>query len=781
MLKRHKGVWVERTPRTGRMERNQMADEKFRDSTLPPKVRAEDLLGRLTLREKVGQLNQKLYGFQSYTRSGEKVELSENFKNEVERWGGLGVLYGLYRADPWADKDFSTGLVGNTAIRAYNLAQKYVLEHSRFGIPMLLSTECPHGHQALDGYLLPVNLAMGAAWSPALVEDAFNVVGKQLHEMGVDLALISMLDVLRDPRWGRSEECYGEDPYLCARNAEAAVKGCVSSGVEALAKHFCAQGETTGGVNASAARIGERELREIHLPPMAAAAKAGAKGVMAAYNEIDGVPCHANAWLLQDVLRGEMGFDGIVMADGCAVDRLGVLTNGDAAANGAYALSAGVDVSLWDEGFAHLEEAVTRGLVSEEILDRAVLRVLELKFARGLFEHPYLEEKTLSAFTGDAYPQSLEIARQSVVLLKNDGILPLDVKKPRRVAVIGPNADAIYHQLGDYTPPQRVGSGITVLAGLRNALENCTVRFAQGCTVCGGETGGIAQAAQLAAESDLAILVLGGSSSRFAGEAVFDTNGAAIAGSGLQMDCGEGVDASDLALPGAQNALAEAIFAVGKPVVTVLISGRPHAVQAISEKSSALLWAFYPGPWGGQAVAEVLTGDVEPSGCLPVSIPRAVGQLPVYYNARASYAAMQYRDTEASPLYPFGFGLHYMGAAVEVATCAQTISAADLRAGKTLPVRCTVRNPSAHPTWATVQLYVRGLSGSVVRRIKALKAFEKVYLAPGEEKNVALQLGFDAFGLWNRQMQFAVEPGTVRLMLEESGRAVWHAEVQISE
>lgn len=758
-----------------------MADEKFRNSALSPAERAEDLLGRLTLREKVGQVNQRLYGFRSYVRAGDAVELAEDFKREAERWGGLGVLYGLYRADPWADKDFETGLTGRAAVRAYNLAQRYVVEHSRFGIPMLLSEECPHGHQALDGYLLPVNLAMGAAWNPALVESAFGVVGRQLKEMGVDLALISMLDVLRDPRWGRSEECYGEDPYLCAKNAEAAVRGCVSGGVEALSKHFCAQGETTGGVNASAARIGERELREIHLPPMAAAARAGAKGVMAAYNEIDGVPCHANAWLLQDVLRGEMGFDGIVMADGCAIDRLGVLTDGDAAANGAYALSAGVDVSLWDDGFTHLEEAVERGLVAEAVLDRAVRRVLEMKFARGLFEHPYLEEKPLTPFTAAEYPQSLELARQSAVLLKNDGILPLDAKARHRVAVIGPNADVIYQQLGDYTPPQRAGTGVTVLAGLRAALQNSAVRFAVGCTVCGGETAGIAEAARLAAESDLVVLVLGGSSSRFAGEAAFDTNGAAIAGAGLQMDCGEGVDTSDLALPGAQAALAEAVFAAGKPVVTVIISGRPHAVQAVAEKSSALLWAFYPGPWGGQAVAEVLTGAAEPSGCLPVSIPRATGQLPVYYNARASYDPMRYRDLPNAPLYPFGFGLHYAALTVENVCCGGTISAAALRAGETLSVRCTARNTGDRPAWATVQLYIEGLSGSVVRRVKELKAFEKVCLAPGKAREIELRLGLEALGVWNRRMQFDAESGAVRLWLEESGRPVWSTTVQVTE
>lgn len=758
-----------------------MANEKFRDSTLSPAERAADLLSRLTLREKVGQVNQRLYGFRSYVRTGDAVELAEDFKREVERWGGLGALYGLYRADPWADKDYATGLTGDTAVRAYNLAQQYVIEHSRFGIPMFLSTECPHGHQALDGYLLPVNLAMGAAWNPALVEEAFGVVGSQLREMGVDFALVSMLDVLRDPRWGRSEECYSEDPYLCAKNAEAAVRGCLSGGVDAVAKHFCAQGETTGGVNASAARIGERELREIHMPPMAAAAKAGAKGVMAAYNEIDGVPCHANDWLLQDVLRGEMGFDGIVMADGVAIDRLSVLTGGDAAANGAYALSAGVDVSLWDEGFTHLEEAVARGLVSEDVLDRAVLRVLEMKFARGLFEHPYLEEKPLTQFTTAQYPQSLELARQSAVLLKNDGILPLDAKAKRRVAVIGPNADAIYQQLGDYTPPLREGAGVTVLDGLRAAMQNSEIRFAEGCTVCGGETTGIADAARLAAESDLVVLVLGGSSSRFAGKAVFDTNGAAVAGSALQMDCGEGVDASDLALPGAQNALAEAVFAAGKPVVTVVISGRPHAVQAVAEKSRALLWAFYPGPWGGQAIAEVLTGAAEPSGCLPVSVPRTTGQLPVYYNARASYDPMRYRDVPNTPLYPFGFGLHYAAPAVEAVCCDGAVSAAALRAGETLSVRCSVRNAAERPAWATVQLYIQGLSGSVVRRVKELKAFEKVRLAPGETREVALQLGLEALGVWNRQMQFDAEPGAVRLMLEESGNPVWSTEVQITE
>lgn len=745
--------------------------EIFRDSTKAPAERAADLLSRLTTAEKVGQINQRLYGFHCYKKVGDTVELSAEFKAEVERFQGLGTLYGLYRADPWADKTYETGLTGEAAVKAYNAAQRYVVSHSRFGIPMLLSTECPHGHQALDGYLLPVSLAMGASWNPALVEAGFHTVGRQLSEMGVDLALISVLDVLRDPRWGRSEECFSEDPYLSAVYAAAAVRGCTAAGVEAVVKHFCAQGETTGGVNASAARIGERELREIHLPPMAAAAKAGAKGVMAAYNEIDGVPCHANEWLLKDVLRGEMGFDGVVMADGCAVDRLNVLTGGDDAANGALALCAGVDISLWDSGFSALEEAVTRGLVSMGTLDDAVLRVLEIKFARGLFEHPYLGEKPLTDFNSGAFSESRALAEESAVLLKNDGILPLAPEKYSRVAVIGPNADAMYRQLGDYTPPVKDGVGSTLHGALKDALGEGRVRFLQGTSVCGGETDEVEAAARLAAESDVVILALGGSSSRFSG-AEFDTNGAAIVGKKLQMDCGEGMDASSLALPGAQNALFEAVIRTGTPTVSVVIAGRPYAVPEVAEKSRALLWAFYPGPWGGEALADILLGRVNPSGCLPVSLPRRDGQLPVYYNARASYDAMRYRDLPNTPLYPFGFGLSYTSFETENVR-------ADFHDG-TVRVSLSVRNTGDRAGKPVLQLFIAAQSGSVVRRVRELKAFRKITLKPGEVREMTLTPDQDALRVWNRRMQFVTEAGDVSLHLTLNGTEVWQGTVRIT-
>ena len=352
----------------GEIQKEEQKTQMFRykDASLPTAERVNDLLSHMTLREKVGQLNQRLYGFRSYERKGDEITLTKETIEEAKYFGGLGVVYGLYRADPWSAKTEENGLSKEYAIKGYNLLQRCCLEHSRLGIPLLLSSECPHGHQALDGYLLPVNLAAGATFDPKLYKEAVSVCAHQLKQMGVNLSLVSALDVARDPRWGRTEECFGEDPYLCSCFAKAAVEGTQSEGVAMVAKHFCAQGETTGGVNASAARIGERELREIHLPAAKACCEAGVKGVMAAYNEIDGVYCHMNHHLLTEILRDEFGFDGIVMADGVALDRLQEAV-GDEPHAAALALFAGVDVSLWDNVFPYLEDAVKDGLLDESL------------------------------------------------------------------------------------------------------------------------------------------------------------------------------------------------------------------------------------------------------------------------------------------------------------------------------------------------------------------------------------------------------------------------------
>ncbi len=782
------------------MRVNMRCDRERRKEYFPinqkasPQERAKESLSKMTLREKIGQLNQRLYGFSIYERRGNEISLSEEFKEEVERFSGLGVLYGLYRADPWSGKDTSNGLTGELAIKAYNMVQEYVIEHSRLGIPMLLSTECPHGHQALGGYLLPVNLSVGATFNPNLYKEASKVCAKQLREMGVDLALVSMLDILRDPRWGRSEECYGEDPYLASIFAKAAVEGIQEEGVGVVAKHFCAQGEGTGGINASAARIGERELREIHLPAAKACCEANVTGIMAAYNEIDGIPCHANKHLLNDILREELGFHGVVMSDGVAIDQLDVMT-GDRVVSGALALKSGIDISLWDTGFARLDEALECGLITMEQIDEAVLRVLTLKYERGLFDHPYLEENDAwTSYTYEEYPQALNLARESIVLLKNDQMLPLDIKHIKKIAVIGPNADEIYHQLGDYTPPVEEEDAVTVLKGIKNYCKehssDIEVKFARGCNLFTGSKEMLEEAVGLAKECDVTILVLGGSSSRFQG-AKFDANGAAITDTEVHMDCGEGVDCADLKLPGWQEELAKALSKTATKVVSILIQGRPYEISLITECSKGVLCGFYPGIKGGQAIAEILFGDISPSGRLPVSIPRHAGQVPVYYNYKSSYQAMNYYDIDKAPLFSFGYGLSYTSfeySDLEIAMGEKiksgndefhTISIADVKE-KGIDINFEISNTGSYDSYAIPQLYVKHKQASVIPRVRELKDFKKVWLARGERIKCTLHLDEEKLSLWNTSMKHELEPGLVEVHVSDSGKEIGKVMIKIS-
>ena len=730
--------------------------DAYKNPSLSPEIRADDLLRRMTLREKIGQLTQGLYGFNIYRREGDEILFNDDFRTEVERYSGIGTVYGLHRADPWSAKDFDTGLSGSLAIKARNQLQKYVIEHSRLGIPALLSTECPHGHQALDGYLVPVNLAAACTFSPKLLEEAAKVSGRQLKAMGIDLALVSCLDILRDPRWGRSEECFGEDPFLASRMAQSAVRGIQSQGVDVTAKHLCAQGETTGGVNASAARIGQRELREIHLPPVKACVDAGVASFMAAYNEIDGIYCHANRGLLTDLLRGEYGFEGFVMSDGVAIDQLDAVT-GDRCASGALALNAGVDMGLWDTAFSMLEEALDRGLVEESRIDEACKRILTVKFRRGLFEDPYLPENNdYCQYNYVNYPQVKELAEHSLVLLKNDHVLPLRAEKPMKLGLFGPNADAIYNQLGDYTPPLRPGVGITPLGGLRTLLADTPVElvYAPGCGLF-EEHPDIAGAMELAKDCDAIVLCLGGSSSRFAAAGEFDANGALKAQNAITMDCGENVDDYRLRLPGRQVELLWAMKALGKRIITVLIGGRPYEMGEL-ETSDAIIQAFYPGLTGGEAIAKLLFGQIEPAGRLCVTLPDHVGQLPVTYNAKDSYRYCAYYRGEA-PRYRFGDGLTYTDFGYEL------ISADDSA------VRVHITNTGARPGWAVPQLYLHRTQGVVTSRI-SLWAFDKRLLSPGESWEVALPIPVEALMQWDCTMTHRRIPGKIEWFVKDCGR-----------
>ncbi|MEU2892044.1 glycoside hydrolase family 3 N-terminal domain-containing protein [Streptomyces albidoflavus] len=744
-----------------------MTDPLYRDPAAPVTARVRDLLARMTLTEKVGQVNQRMYGWHAYERTASGYRLTEAFRTEVAAFDGMGALYGLQRADPWSGVTLETGIGAADGARVSNTVQRHVVENTRLGIPVLMVEEMPHGHQALDGTLLPVNLAVGATWNPALYEEAVASAAAELRARGGHVALTSALDLVRDPRWGRAEECFGEDPYLAARFTEALVRGAQGAPADRIApdraavvlKHFAGQGATVGGRNSAATELGIRELHEIHLEAALAGVRAGAAGVMAAYNEFDGLPCAASRELLTGILREKWGFGGVVMADGLALDRL-VRLAGDPAAAAASALSAGCDLSLWDSCFPRLAEAVDRGLVEESALDAAVGRVLALKFRLGLFECPYTGERPVVA---GARELSRRLARESVTLLAHDGVtLPLSGRV--RIAVLGPNADSVPQQLGDYTAPQRPGVGLSLLAGLRAAAPAGTeITYARGCGLVGTDRSALPEAVAVAAEADVAVLVLGGSSAR-APETHFDANGAAqVTGGPGGMTCGEGVDLAELSLPEGQSVLLDAITATGVPVVVVLVQGRPHALPDLTGRAAAVLSAWYPGPWGGQAVADVLLGAAEPTGRLPVSVPRSAAHLPVFYNGK-DHGYRGYVDQPATARHAFGHGLSYTTVeygAPRLTRPAATVAEFD-EAGGAPPLVCSVqvRNTGGRPVRETVQLYVRRvLGGTSWPRVRELRGFRHTRLAPGETAEVSFTVDARTLASVSRSGEREVEAG----------------------
>lgn len=741
-------------------------------SFLPAERRAQELLGKMTLKEKIGQLNQRMFGWNAYEKTEEGFELTDAFKEEVAQGDGVGALYGLFRADPWSRVNYANGITKEDRAKVANSLQKYVIENTRLGIPLLLSEECPHGHMALDGTMLPTNLAVGATFNPGLYEEAYTWVAKEIRTGGAHLGLVSALDVVRDPRWGRTEECYGEDPFLSSQMAAAVTRGLQGqnpsdlkshSRVVAVLKHFCAQGASFGGRNGKAAAIGDRELREIHLPPMEAAIKAGAMGCMAAYNEIDGVYCHSSRRLLTEILREEWGFEGLVMSDGCAVDNLISICGGEDKAVAA-ALNAGVDLNLWSRAYLYAGRAVEKGFLSEAVLDEAVKRILTVKFHLGLFDNPYTEEAVSQEIYKEAQKAGEALAEEGVVLLKNSGgLLPLSGTLTK-IAVIGPNGDNIYNQLGDYTPIQREHTGTTVVQGIKElASPQTQVLYAKGCGIRNPSREGFPEALAAAAASDVVVLALGGSSAR-SFDVTFDKNGAALlTDSAFEMDCGEGMDAADLELGGVQLELAKEIVKLGKPVIAVLIQGRPHAITWLSEKCDAILLGWYPGKEGGKALARILFGAVNPSGKLSVSIPRSSAQLPVYYNHKES---SPYLDVSDTPLYPFGYGLSYTSFEYGPAVLDKThIEAGLVEKGEVVSLSVTVTNTGSLRGKEAVQLYVTGKESGIGRRVKELKAFEKVELAPGESRRIAFRLGKAELGFWDEGMRFGVKPGKAILAI----------------
>lgn len=701
------------------------------------------LLKEMTLREKVGQLNQKLYGWDVFEKNNGKVILTETFKKEVERWDGLGFIYGVFRADPWSMMDFNHGLTKEESWSLSHDIQNYLKENTRLGIPVLLSEECPHGHQGLYSTSFPVNYSVGASWNPTLYQKAQAIVANEIRMTGAHIGLISTLDVSRDPRWGRTEECFSEDAYLTGRFTKATLRGLQGDISErwgpdkvlATLKHFAGQGATYGGHNAGPTGIGDRELYEIHLLPMKYAIEENVRLTMAAYNDIDGIPCHGNEKLLNSVLRDRLGYEGAVMSDGVALERLVSLVDGNRELAAAWALKSGVDISLWDNVFTYLEGAIEKKYLEMESLDQAVLRVLKLKEKLGLFDPP------TTKITGYDIRESREInkqlAQESMVLLKNENnILPIDVNKIKKIAVMGPNADAPYNQLGDYTPYKEDETVSTILQGINTHLKDSPVEvlYAKGSMISFGSTELIEKAKEIAAQADIVILALGGASARdFSTK--FDENGAALSGSS-EMTSGENIDLADIELPSCQKELVNEIYKINKNIIVALIQGRPHIINEVETKIKGLFNLGYPGEMGGIAFAELLFGEASPSGKLAMSIPLSNGSLPVYYNYKDNHHKYAYIDQEERYAYPFGYGLTYSKFEL------RDVKVSDKIIEEKYQVEITgqLANIGEFDAHEVVQVYIRAHHLKVIPRVKELKGFKKLFVPKGKQVSFSIIL-----------------------------------------
>ena len=748
---------------------------------LSTEVRVADLLSRMSVDEKIGQLL-TLEGWQTYNKRDGHAGLSPAASDLIER-RKAGALYGVFRADPWTEVTLATGLQPAQSAEVANALQGMAIRKSRLHIPLLLVEECPHGHMALGGTVFPTGLDQGSTFDPELIKRMARAIATETRSEGGNVCYGPVVDIERELRWSRIEEGYGEDPFLSSSMAAAAVRGLQGSqlsnpdSVIATLEHFAGAGEPEGGHNTASIHAGVRELHEVLLAPLKAGVNAGARSVTSAYNSLDGVPITANKWLLTDLLRGQWGFQGFVASDLGGIDRLAkvqhVAANLEQAA--ALALNAGVDTDLGGEAYAHLASAVESGTVSRATLGAAVGRILAAKFDLGLFENPYVKPEDVLREVGSRDHRELarQVARESIILLKNDNhTLPLR-KDIASIAVIGPNADSVYNQLGDYTAPQAEGKVMTVLGGIREALGPVVeVRYARGCGIRANSTEGFAAALDAVGKSQVSVVVLGGSSARKFNTA-FDSSGAALPSlstDGSEMESGEGTDRAGLDLLGVQEELLKKIVAMGKPVILVMIEGRPLSINWAAEHVPAIVEAFYPGEQGGGAIADVLFGSYNPAGRLPISVPRSVGQLPVFYGDERP----DYVDLPASPLFPFGFGLSYTAFAY------RDLQARVDATGPRVEISIEVENTGGVSGDEVVQVYLHERVASVQRPMKSLRGFRRVHLDPGAKQTVHFNLTAPDLAVFNQDSRWKVEAGTFDVMVGASSadiRQTGHFEI----
>jgi beta-glucosidase len=740
-------------------EKTDRDNARYLDPTHPVEDRVSDLLSRMTLDEKLAQLS-AVWVFELLDDGALSPE-----KAQAQLGDGIGQITRPAGA---------TSLEPAASAKLANSIQAFLVENTRLGIPAIVHEECCSGYMARGATCFPQIIGLASTWEPELAERMTSAIKTQMRTVGAHQGLSPVLDVTRDPRWGRVEETFGEDPYLVSRMGVSYVKGLqgtdLKHGVVATGKHFVAYGLSEGGRNCAPVHLATRELHEVFLMPFEAAIReANLASIMNAYHELDGVPCGASRELLTELLRGRLGFDGIVVSDYFAIRQLltfhHVVQDDGEAAN--LALEAGIDIELpgRDCYGQPLRGAVQNGTVDESLIDQAVRRVLRTKFSLGLFENPTVDAGQVAQIFDLPEPRTLarEIAQKSIVLLKNEGnLLPLQ-QGLSSIAIIGPNADSARSMFGDYSYPAHIemmmgdrpdlyASVPSVLDGIKRQVSPETrVHFAQGCDVSDESRHGFAEAVAVAQEADVAILVLGGRS-----------------GLTLSSTCGEARDRADIGLPGVQKELVQAVHATGTPVVAVLINGRPPAIPWIAEHVPAILEAWLPGEEGGSAIADVLLGRCTPGGKLPITLPRSAGQIPVYYSHKPSGGRSQwygdYVSSSAKPLFPFGYGLSYTRFTLDNLR----IAPHKVDANGDVQISVDIENSGERTGDEVVQLYVRLKGRSVTRPVKELKGFKRVTLGPGEKRTVTFTLAVSQLGFYNREMTFAVEPGAVGVMVGNS-------------
>jgi beta-glucosidase len=745
----------------------------YKDANQPSVRRVRDLLARMTLEEKAAQM---LCVWQSKAQT--MLDSEGNFdpqkaKKSFRDGRGLGQV--------GRPSDAGGGKSARGMAELTNAIQKFFLENSRLGIPVMFHEECLHGHAAPEGTSFPQPIALGATFNPELVESLFTMAALEARLRGAHHALTPVVDVAREPRWGRVEETYGEDPYLVSRLGIAAVRGFQGDAsfkdkrhVLATLKHFVGHGQPESGMNCAPANVSMRVLQETFLYTFKEALReAGAVTLMASYNEIDGVPSHANKWLLRDLLRKEWGFKGFVVSDYYAIWELGYRpdTHGhfvarDKKESCRLAVEAGVNIELPDpDCYLHLVELVKKGVLKESQLDELVAPMLFWKFEMGLFDDPYVDPEEAERMAGCDEHSSLALtaAHEAITLLKNEnGIAPLDPNAIKTIAVIGPNADR--GLLGGYSGVPK--HNVTVLQGIKEkAGKKVKVLYSEGCKITIGgswnqdavapsdpeeDRKSIAEAVRVAKKADVIVLAIGGNEQTSREAWGLNHMG----------------DRTSLNLIGRQEELVKAMVALGKPVIVFLFNGRPLSINYVAENVPVIYECWYLGQETGRAVADVLFGDYNPGGKLPISVPRSVGHLPVFYNYKPS-ARRGYLFDDVSPLYPFGYGLSYTTFKLENARLTKKRIA---RSGSTR-VLVDVTNTGSREGSEVVQLYIRDLVSSATRPVKELKGFKKVWLKPGQSTTVALDIVPASLAFFDVNMKYLVEPGDFEIMVGTSSRS----------